>query len=144
MAIARRTGFAAPLVMVIAGCGNKPASDPPKTPAIVDAAVVATGPDAAAPMLDAAPAVVRTWTIGRRGVECVATDDPCSRMVLPPGSPIPPCNPPAPIKIACPPDGVIAIVERTPDHCETKSAIDCAPGHPCPQPAPVAIDCPRY
>ncbi|MBK9034853.1 MAG: hypothetical protein IPL61_26920 [Myxococcales bacterium] len=95
------------------------------------------------PPIDAAVAAApsRRWDVLRRDRECLAQDDPCARRVRAPDEPIPPCNPPAPIKIACPPVSVVAISEQAPGTCVTVVA-DCDPGVKCNPPPPEPIACP--
>lgn len=108
----------------------EPIAPPPPPPPAVDAAVVALA--------------ARRWDIARRpDGSCWVEDDPCSRLQLAPGAPIPPCNPPPPTRIACPDPSVVAIVETTPGTCETASGA-CDPGVKCNPPAPRPIDCPRF
>jgi len=102
---------------------------PPPPPAPVDAALAAF--------------VGRHWEITRSpDGRCWAADDPCTRMKLAPGEPMPPCNPPAPIKIDCPAAGVVAIVEQARGECMTETRADCDPGVKCNPPAPAPIACP--
>jgi hypothetical protein len=101
------------------------------------------------PAVDAAVAVaaqMRRWTVGRTGKTCYAAidPDPCTQLQLKPGDPIPPCNPPAPMSITCPPAHVVAIVETAMDSCETHSDVKCDPGVKCNPPPPAATPCPRY
>lgn len=107
-----------------------PSYDYRPPPPAVDAGVVA--------------AAMRRWDIQRGKADCFAADDPCTRMQRKPGDPIPPCNPPEPIKIACPPEHVIAIVETAKDTCETHSEAKCDPGVKCNPPSPAKVECPRY
>jgi hypothetical protein len=102
------------------------------------------------PAIDAAVAVaaqLRTWRVQRSAKDCFAAPepDPCTQFQRKPGDPIPPCNPPEPIKLkACPPVDVVAIVETATDVCETDSDVPCDPGVKCNPPAPSPIPCPRY
>ena len=82
---------------------------------------------------DAAIAL-RTWQITRTdATHCAYFDDPCSRIKLQPGQPIPPCNPPPPIEITCPPamppaPSNATIVEQSPGACvlgPSRATIEC-------------------
>jgi hypothetical protein len=103
-----------------------------------------------APAIDAAVAVaaqMRRWKIERIAKDCFAAPDPdpCEQLHLKPGDPIPPCNPPEPIKLtSCPPAHVVAIVESAPGTCEMHSNADCDPGVKCNPPPPTATPCPHY
>ena len=88
-----------------------PAVAPPPSPLDAGPGAAVTG-DATT----AAPPALRRWAISRRGDICAAAEDTCSG-AFPPGQPAPPCNPPMPVKLACPPAGVTAIVERAPGAC---------------------------
>ncbi len=105
----------------------------PPPPAPIDAAVEVA-------------ASLRRWTVSRGGKDCWAAidPDPCTQLQLKPGDPIPPCNPPAPMKIECPPAHVIAIVETAAETCETDSDAGCDPGVKCNPPRPMPVACPRY
>jgi hypothetical protein len=100
--------------------------------------------------IDAAVAVaaqMRRWKIERISKDCYAAPDPdpCEQLQLKPGDPIPPCNPPEPIKLkACPPAHVVAIVETAAEKCETRSDVACDPGVKCNPPSPTAVPCPHY
>lgn len=101
------------------------------------------------PTIDAAvegAAQMRRWKIERNAKDCFAAidPDPCTQLQLRPGDPIPPCNPPEPYKIKCPPAHVVAIVETAKDVCETRSDASCDPGVKCNPPPPAPTDCPRY
>jgi len=101
------------------------------------------------PAIDAAVAIaaqLRRWNIQRSAKDCFAAPDPdpCTQLQLKPGDPIPPCNPPEPIKLKCPPAHVVAIVETAADTCETHSDAKCDPGVKCNPPPPAATPCPRY
>ncbi len=107
-----------------------------------DSSTVVPCPDAAlppSPPIDAAALVAtapshRRWAILRRGDTCQAEEDTCSGAV-PPGQPAPPCNPPAPSKLACPPPGVTAIVETGPATCVLVREPNLGPaGKPVPCP----------
>jgi hypothetical protein len=106
---------------------------PPPPPPAVDAAV-------------AVAAQLRRWTISRTGKSCFTEvePDPCTLLRLKPGDPIPPCNPPPPLELECPPAHVVAIVETAQDTCETYSEAKCDPGVKCNPPSPAPTPCPRY
>lgn len=102
------------------------------------------------PAIDAGVAVasnLRRWRVQRSAKDCFAAPDadPCTQLHLKPGDPIPPCNPPQPLKLTtCPPAHVVAIVETAKDTCETHSDATCDPGVKCNPPAPSPTPCPRY
>lgn len=110
-----------------------PSYDYPPPPPAIDAAVEVA-------------ASLRRWTVSRGGKECWAAidPDPCTQLQLKPGDPIPPCNPPAPMRLECPPAHVLAIVETAADTCETRSDATCDPGVKCNPPPPAKVPCPRY
>lgn len=110
---------------------------PPPPPATLDAGVAAATVDAAAPV---APPV--QWLVQRSPKGCAAMEDVCSQAHIPPGQPAPPCNPPAPIKIDCPPDDVVAILQVAPGSCVATIKLACPPNTPCNPPPPAAIACP--
>jgi hypothetical protein len=114
-------------------CPSYDYQEPPPPPEI-DAAV-ATGPQ------------LQRWKIIRAGKDCMAamSPDPCEQLHLKPGDPIPPCNPPEPIRLkSCPPAHVVAIVEVAKDTCETHSDVSCDPGVKCNPPPPAPTPCPHY
>lgn len=95
MSRARRTGFAAPLVIVVAasGCGSK--GEPAATTGGGAATGSAAGSGSSRGSGPAAPRIA--WQIDRvAGDECRARQDDC-----PPGKD---CNPPPPIRFRCPPE----------------------------------------
>lgn len=102
------------------------------------------------PAIDAAVQVaaqLQRWKIERLSKDCFAAQDPdpCEQLQLEPGDPIPPCNPPEPIKLkACPPTHVVAIVEVAVDTCETRSDAKCDPGVKCNPPPPAPTPCPHH
>ncbi|MBK7073633.1 MAG: hypothetical protein IPH44_15140 [Myxococcales bacterium] len=112
---------------------------PPPPPSTVDAGVAAAASDASAAV---AVAQVR-WQVQRSPKGCAAFEDVCSQANFPPGQPVPPCNPPAPIKIECPPDDVVAIREVSPGRCMTQVKDDCPPDVKCNPPPPEDIACPK-
>jgi len=70
--------------------------------------------------------VAQRWEVTRApDGTCIVADDPCLRFKLKPGEPIPPCNPPPPIKAECPPEGVVAIVRLDNGTCHGATAADC-------------------
>lgn len=115
-----------------------PVELPPTAPE-PDAGVAAASPDAGTAVATAPPV---SWYVGRSPKGCAATENVCGRLQVPAGQPIPPCNPPAPIKIACPPDDVISIVQVTPGHCVAQVKLSCPPNTPCNPPPPAEIACP--
>lgn len=103
------------------------------------------------PAIDAAVQVaaqLRRWNVQRSAKDCFAAldPDPCTEFArtMKPGDPIPPCNPPEPYQIKCPPAHVVAIVETAKDTCETLSDAKCDPGVKCNPPPPAPTECPRY
>ena len=114
-------------------CPSYPPPPPPPEP--IDAAVQVA-------------AQMRSWTISRGAKECFAAidPDPCTEFArtMKPGDPIPPCNPPAPYKIKCPPADVIRIVETGENLCQTESPAKCKPGEKCGAPPSDFVDCPKY
>ena len=115
-----------------------PSPPPPPPPSTVDAGVAAAAIDAGAAV---AVAQVR-WEVQRSPKGCAAFEDVCSQAHIPPGQPAPPCNPPAPIKIDCPPDDVVAILQVAPGSCVATIKLACPPNTPCNPPPPAAIACP--
>lgn len=112
---------------------------PPPPPPTIDAGVAAATVDAGAAV---ATAQIR-WLVQRSPNGCAAFEDVCSQANVRPGQPVPPCNPPAPIKIECPPDDVIAIREVSPGRCMTQIKDDCPPDVKCNPPPPEDIACPK-
>ncbi len=117
MARRRRSGFAAPLVLIAAtGCGSKeprPEHNPPAPRTV----------DAAAPPLT-------TWMIDRRGGDlCQVREDDCPPEVT--------CNPPPPIRFRCPPEapttGAFAITSADGRTCHLGATATVVP---CPDVAP--------
>ena len=89
----------------------------------------------------------RHWTVSKLNGTCEAFDaGACGH--VPPGQPIPPCNPPPPIPYAClpqvtehgfvkivqPPDGTVCMIEP--------EAMHCPPGTMCNPPRPQEVPCP--
>jgi len=144
MARRPRTRFAASFVVCIAtaGCsheattgrGSGIVSQPPSPPpAAADAQQVAASP-------------LRHWTIQHRADgTCWTVDDPCTRLHLAPGQPIPPCNPPPPFQTTCVPTG-FTVEEVEPGKCTAvPPPIQCptGPNAPtCNPPPPMPVDCP--
>jgi hypothetical protein len=94
-----------------------------------------------------AAAQLRHWAVDRRkDGTCWITDDPCAQLHLAPGQPIPPCNPPPPTKIDCPPNGAAAIVETAPGTCVAMpQPVHCPTGPhapTCNPPPPMPVTCP--
>lgn len=96
------------------------------------------------PPPDAAPAPhLRTWNVHIDGKNCVAwMNVECPRG---PNGEIPPCNPPAPQKVACDlPDGS-TIRENAPDTCVViMPPSPCPPGAMCNPPPPLDVACPKW
>jgi len=87
---------------------------------------------------DAATTAValRSWSITRTDkTHCEYWDDPCSKMHLKPGEPIPPCNPPPPIEIACP--------SAMPPAPSNATIVEESAGACFLMPAHAKMDCPK-
>ena len=139
---------------IVSWDGARCVLDGPDTP--IDCPAFKTSPppsDAAvaiaAPEPDAAPAVAaRQWQVMRKpDGTCEAFDDPCSRMQRKPGDPIPPCNPPPPQQIKCPPfvttTSTVTIVQQPNGVCVVDAPpMKCPPNAKCNPPEPAVVDCP--
>ena|SRR5215510_10860889 len=116
-------------------CPKFGSAPPPPPPPSVDAAVAAV----ATPPL-------RRWQVTRKpDGTCEGFDDPCSRMQRKPGDPIPPCNPPPPKPMKCPPfiQSYGTIDEQRPGVCVVvPPPTSCPPNAHCNPPEPAVVDCP--
>jgi hypothetical protein len=139
--LARRTMFAAPLVVTALGCGGEKHATQP-TPAR-DAAVVAK----AAPDAKPAPvAVAYGWIEHQSNGICVWKEP----FDCPPNAK---CNPPEPRTVTCPDPKVEATLQPPPatggnvfvrddGSCWFSYADDCPPGDQCNPPPPDQVRCP--
>ena len=90
------------------------------------------------------------WTVSKSGANCMAMAKVECPKPAKPGGPMPTCNPPPPIKYACP-DGfdgkeALQIVQRAND---TECYVDrpmpsCPPKAMCNPPPPQKVACPHY
>lgn len=136
----RRT-FAAPFVVTLAAAplathAEQAPADPPKA---------RPAPKKPAPK----PTVVdreRTWHVTKAKDTCTAfPEGTCPK--VPPGQPIPPCNPPPPLRYACKdalPEGAHRVRQPAKaDFCErVVSPVKCDPGTRCNPPRPQRVTCP--
>jgi hypothetical protein len=90
-----------------------------------------------------------SWTVTRHGADCQAfSASACPHP--PPGQPIPPCNPPPPMKYACPDnlaDGASLTVTQLanqPDCFILPGPISCPPRASCNPPPPRKVACPHF
>jgi hypothetical protein len=131
-----RRGFASPFVVTLAVCA--PALADPKKPP----------PPKRAPQ----PAQQELqWTVTKlpksKPTECYAFDNASSCPKQDPGKPIPPCNPPPPIKYACPKgfkagDTLTIVQHKGEVDCFERVDMTCEPGDKCNPPKPRKLACP--
>jgi hypothetical protein len=156
-----RRRFASPFVVTLAACtpshtsnppGPRPQPTPPTDPTPAQPDPVAEPPpapatDPATPAREPAKFESR-WTVMMQGTDCNAFHDSSCPKVAP-GQPIPPCNPPPPIKYACP-DGfkqgeALKIILRAgaTDCFVDYPAMNCPPKAACNPPPPRKVACPQ-
>ena len=92
----------------------------------------------------------RSWMLSMRDGKCqVTSNDTCPK--VPPGQPIPTCNPPAPVDYACPSGIVNGASDRIVQHagqtvCVIPPSIgggNCPPNMHCNPPPPRDVPCPK-
>lgn len=90
------------------------------------------------------------WTVMKHGDKCSAMVDVDCPKPKHPGDPVPTCNPPPPMKIACP-DGwdgkaTLAVVQyaNTAECVIEPPPMKCPPGTKCNPPPPRKVACPTY
>ncbi len=88
----------------------------------------------------------RHWQIYKQDKTCFADNSADSCPPQPAGKPVPPCNPPAPTKYACP-DNVTLPVKIIQRAGTTTCVLDyppmkCPPGASCNPPPPRKVPCP--
>jgi hypothetical protein len=153
----RRRRFAAPFVVTVVGAAGsagftscnppRPYTAPPPEVGSPAPAPPDPGTANADPGAPGTPAVAdRRWTVFKRGEECmagIAVDCPKGE----PGRPMPTCNPPPPVKYACPEglsfDRPITVVHYTgSDACMVEpEPMSCPAGAAC-NPPPQPVSCP--
>ncbi len=152
--------FASPFVVTLAAaCG--PAAPPPQqpvpsqptpaepTPAPTPTVVIANPPHPA-PASETLPVSYdQRWTVMKSGADCHAMPKVDCPKPAQPGGPMPTCNPPPPIKYACPegwdgtsPMKIVQYANSTECLVEAEP-IKCPPNASCNPPAPRRVACPR-
>jgi hypothetical protein len=146
-----RRSFAAPFVITMVGAAgsagftscNPPARQPQPDP------LIGKNPPAPDPQPDTAGTGERRWTVYKQGQDCFAgtANFDCPKPATP-GGPVPTCNPPPPMKYACPDnvslDHPIEVAQWNGEQtCHVVPApIDCPKGAMCNPPPPIQVACP--
>jgi hypothetical protein len=144
----RRT-FAAPFVITMVGAAGSAgftSCNPPRARQ-PDTVVGGTNPTPT-PEPDTANSGEKRWSVYKQGEDCFATEAfECPKPATP-GGPMPTCNPPPPMKYACPdnvslehPIEVAQWTGQTTCHV-VPEPIDCPKGAMCNPPPPIEVACP--
>jgi hypothetical protein len=145
-----RRSFAAPFVITMVGAAgsagftscNPPSQRPGPDP------VVGNNQPTPEPQPEPVASGEKRWTVYKQGTDCFANEPFDCPKPSADGAPVPTCNPPPPMKYACPEnvslDHPIEIAQWSgQDSCHVvPEPIDCPKGAMCNPPPPIQVACP--